>query len=432
MTIHTEKILIKINRKIKLIVEKNEYPKLISFKIFDFNYLMAENLFSKILQKSSSKVIEHVIKNGIKLESKNTLGQKPIHIACKYSHKAVKLLLERGVHLGKRTNNNKHPIQLAIQFNNYKLIKLLIDVGVNIELSDNEGYRLIHFACRFTNLKTIKLLLKNNIDINSKNNKNQSPLHLACMYGRVEIVKCLLENGANVHCKDDYDYMPIHYVCFYRCASNQSNYDEILKLLINKGTDVNSISKDYYTQPLHDACNIGKISVAKILLEHGANIESISSDNWRPIHYASRSSYEMVKLLFDKGADMQTEAIDKSKPIHVACCNDEPKIVEFLMGIGVDLEEETDMRINPLDIALFNEYWDVLYVLIHGFVGDYNHCANTLTRSRVSLKKFDLKLENVIKNTSLVDLIEHKINNEKCIMMLDINYQHDVQINFSS
>jgi ankyrin repeat protein len=45
--------------------------------------------------------------------------------------------------------------------------------------------------------------------------------------------------------------------------------------------------------------------VAKLLLEHGADITVVNADGWKPLNAASNNGYvEVVKMLLEKGADM--------------------------------------------------------------------------------------------------------------------------------
>jgi len=43
---------------------------------------------------------------------------------------------------------------------------------------------------------------------------------------------------------------------------------EILKIIISKGGDVNIITKNMKRTPLAKACQIGKLEVARVLLQH--------------------------------------------------------------------------------------------------------------------------------------------------------------------
>jgi ankyrin repeat protein len=58
--------------------------------------------------------------------------------------------------------------------------------------------------------------------------------------------------------------------------------------------------------PLHDAAQQGHLSVAKLLLERGADVRMKKDDGYTPLHYAAKSgNISLVKLLLERGADVR-------------------------------------------------------------------------------------------------------------------------------
>ena len=48
--------------------------------------------------------------------------------------------------------------------------------------------------------------------------------------------------------------------------------------------------------PLHEACNKGNLTVAKLLLRHGANVNLAGYSKETPLHDASRNGHFQVSL----------------------------------------------------------------------------------------------------------------------------------------
>jgi len=82
-----------------------------------------------------------------------------------------------------------------------------------------------------------------------------------------------------------------------------SGKTETVRILIDKGADVNYRDKDGYT-PLLWAVYYGYLDVARLLIEKGADVNAIANDRSTPYSLAVQKNYtEVVKLLKDKGAD---------------------------------------------------------------------------------------------------------------------------------
>ena len=100
--------------------------------------------------------------------------------------------------------------------------------------------------------------------------------------------------------------------------------ERIVKMLLGK-IDVNSMTTKRITlffdhkTPLHYACKIGKFEIAKLLIEHKADIslraaeadESSEHDGMTAIHFAASSgNVELVKFLISKGAKIDEKTSD--------------------------------------------------------------------------------------------------------------------------
>ena len=83
----------------------------------------------------------------------------------------------------------------------------------------------------------------------------------------------------------------------------------VVKLLLDKGADLESKDDKYGQTPLSWAAENGREAVVKLLLDKGADLESKDKKNgWTPLSWAAENGREaVVKLLLDKGADLESK-----------------------------------------------------------------------------------------------------------------------------
>jgi len=72
--------------------------------------------------------------------------------------------------------------------------------------------------------------------------------------------------------------------------------------------------------------SLNEISIARLLLEHGAAVNGLRTSLYSPLHRAvlgigNRRNLEMAKLLLDWGADVFAVYDRQRTPLHLACQN---------------------------------------------------------------------------------------------------------------
>jgi hypothetical protein len=150
--------------------------------------------------------------------------------------------------------------------------------------------------------------------INDIAGKHNSPLLAALVGKHVTVAEILLEHGANVNIRGMRERTPLH----------EAIEDiDMVQLIINKGADVNFQQDDLRT-PLHLAVSHGKIGVARLLLEHRADVDS--RDKWgkTPLHLLfedhgrGNDALDLARLLLQHGADVNRRDQDNNTPLHLA------------------------------------------------------------------------------------------------------------------
>jgi ankyrin repeat protein len=84
-----------------------------------------------------------------------------------------------------------------------------------------------------------------------------------------------------------------------------------VQLLLEHGANVNTQNNYNYYTPLHYASQSGKLEIARLLLDHGADVHIQSSDGVTPFQVAiHHSHHDIAQLLLDSGAKREEEEED--------------------------------------------------------------------------------------------------------------------------
>ncbi|XP_041096036.1 protein phosphatase 1 regulatory inhibitor subunit 16B-like [Polyodon spathula] len=87
-------------------------------------------------------------------------------------------------------------------------------------------------------------------------------------------VRYLLRNSVDPNLCNDDGLTALHQCCI-------DNYEEIAKILLNRGANVNARDNELWT-PLHAAATCGHASLVKVLIQQGADLLAVNSDGNMP------------------------------------------------------------------------------------------------------------------------------------------------------
>ncbi|MBN1393367.1 MAG: ankyrin repeat domain-containing protein [Sedimentisphaerales bacterium] len=186
----------------------------------------------------------------------------------------------------------------------------------------------------------------------------------------VELTKKLLEKNVNVNRKLSNGMTLLHKAVIPETPTNFN----IVKLLLEKGANVNAVGGDFDSTALqlaimrdhNDKCPDPEI--VKLLLEYGANANAKDKLGFRPLQMAcANQCVEVIKLLFEYGADINMCTQDGSTLLHLTSFLGNPNITELLLNNGVDVSSKDKKGNTALDIATEKGYTDIAYLIkVHG------------------------------------------------------------------
>ncbi|KAK7488492.1 hypothetical protein BaRGS_00020277 [Batillaria attramentaria] len=159
------------------------------------------------------------------------------------------------------------------------------------------------------------LLTEQRVNPNAENHRF-SVICIAAREGRERILNLLLEHGGDPDQFDMSDHMwlrhPIHW-------ASSNGHLECLKLLLDKGVDINSQDSDERTA-LHWAATYGRANIVEYLLREGA--------------------FSVAHFLITVGANIDTTSNTGQTPLYLAALRGEDKILHLMIEAGCKVTSE--------------------------------------------------------------------------------------------
>lgn len=144
--------------------------------------------------------------------------------------------------------------------------------------------------------------------------------------------------------------IPVNFESFINLLNQDDYY--YLKKLIDAGFDVN-YSDQTGVSLLNHAVRKNKFEAVKILLDSGANINSVSKDRgYTPLMDAVwRGNLEIVKYLLMSKADVSTLSKEDETNLVIAVGANKEELVQILISFGADPDQKDSMEMSAWDYA---------------------------------------------------------------------------------
>ena len=221
--------------------------------------------------------------------------------------------------------------------NHFEIFKLLIEKGADVNqlvwsVQQNGFYPLIFMAITHGLEKFVEHLMTKGADLNYRFRDNTNFLTLAVENNHLNIAKMLLKRR-NVKSKIDIRHKKFDGTALDFAVKNK--FDEMAKLLIDHGANVNVRDSKFHYSVLHSACRTGSLDIVKLLIEKGADIEAKTPDGLTPLMAAVISKkVTIVQYLLEQGANPNLRGgVEQVTALHIILT--EPKGVDKINEIMI-------------------------------------------------------------------------------------------------
>ena len=235
----------------------------------------------------------------------------------------------------------------------------------NLQASVDKAARFWVFsdeAHEYVSSRCLDYLLEQSREVHPKQRLLAIPLlNYSAQYWHVHVKSMGVANGERVYGKIHNLFRPSYlpaYVNWLRLADpdNPAN-----PAILEKDAD-------FYPEPLYYALLLKLSSIAKKLIEDGAEVDGRGGNEGTPLQLAAHCGFtSIVRLLLDEGADPNIEGKSHGSALYAAVVQGHETIVEALVESEADINKQEGYYGNALQVASYFGYYRIVaHLLYHG------------------------------------------------------------------
>ena len=393
------------------------------------------------------------------LNSLNSLGRSPLHIASKKGNiKIVEKLLEAKADTKPLDPYEKiipSPLHVASEKGHFQIAQKLLDAQAKVDVLDHNNHTPLQVATYYNQSTVVNVLLEANANPNTKepdsekmeipfhyyegwgiihrlsNNARMwgplSLLHFACCKGYLEIVDALIKAQVDPNIQQcGSGITPLHVVCGHnlgtavgllkRTPLKIASYSEhtclkVVDKLLEANADPNVQTSSEKNTPLQMACSGKLLKIAERLIKGKADPNIANASKETPLMIASQKDCsEIAKLLLDAKAEINVQCYNGLTALHKASISGSYETLQLLLQYKADPNIRADDGSTPLYIATLKNFIGMVKVLLEAKA---NPNFTRVEKYDQAVPKFMLQYCNEDKN------ILHLYNTEQ---LLKTNY----------
>ncbi|XP_048249888.1 uncharacterized protein LOC124128376 [Haliotis rufescens] len=307
--------------------------------------------------EDSDEIVQLLVIAGAWLNLRNTLGEAPVHVACRGTLSCLKAMTDAVVNrdllktvVTSRDRNNNTPLHTVAHERKFEHLCLLLEKGADVNLANNFDQTALHIACYVGDANIVVTLLNARANILAKDKRGNTPLHIICTEGNLSLLRLINHNEAVIATRNYEGRTPLHE------AVNRGYHAMILYMMTEYWHFTQSDLSEEGLQ--HFIIRMGREDFTKLLM--GETICPDSEGN-TPLHHAAETkSLVTVKTLMRRGYSCQATNELGETPLFNACLKGSAAIVELFLKEGSPPYITNDNNMTPLHVACQTGHVDIV------------------------------------------------------------------------
>ncbi len=317
--------------------------------------------------KGDKEMVELLLEHGTDVNQADGPGQSALAGAAFRGHQdMVGLLLENGADVDATSSLGGTALYWASCGGHFEIIRHLVEAGCDVDKTTDDGQSPLGRAASGvyspSALSIVCFLLEHGANVNHGDTAGRTPLMNCAFGGHLEIARCLLEAGADSNLRSKHNETAVNFVCQARDES-----PEVLKLLLDSGSDADAIDELYHIGALSQAAVKNHHRLVLELLQNGALVNGLPDETESPLcNAAHRGAVDSVRVLIEHDADVEfagrnsdgCERGDQS-PLIASLRRHHNEVAILLIEAGTGVNKIDSHGVTPLLIALgYHDSWE--------------------------------------------------------------------------
>jgi ankyrin repeat protein len=282
------------------------------------------------MYKKHDEVAECLIAAGADVAPEDTSGNTALHFAAQNGSKAIaERLLELNPGINALNGQGETALIIASHNGHIDVVRLLLlrEADASIRDAVTQSTALLHAVQEDFQDVVRALLAFSKDEIDEANPGGTTPLLDALGKKHVEVAMCLLDEGANPTKADEDGDAALHLAARKGCLAVVERIIEI------DAVDINARGAKGFT-PLMQASASGHITVAKCLLDKGAEVTTADENGDAALHLAARKGYLAIvtRIIRIKEVDINAHGAMGYTPLMQAAAGGHVAVVQFLLS----------------------------------------------------------------------------------------------------
>ncbi len=300
------------------------------------NYENYSPLHSAVVEEKMESA-KFLIEQGADINATSDDGFNVYSMVAGSNPKMHELLIDAGVKVDKE--NGLNMAEEAVEYQNPVMTQFFLDKGYSFPKDHLTNTETLMDLLRYQRTDLLNIFIKNGLDLEttlSIYGDDHTLLHASVVMGATKMIPVLIEGGAKTNVVNS-SGEPI-----YQWPINQYK-PKTFKVLYENGADPNfSVGEGLRKKtPLLAAASAQRDEMMKILIEQGADLNQTDNDGDTPLHFAAHmGDLELVTLMIEQGADVHKLNRDRKTALDVAKRAENREVAEYLTGV----EEKTPNR----------------------------------------------------------------------------------------